>query len=630
MVFTAIRGRDGGSVNPLNIPDGLASECFNVELDGTCLAVKRLGWDVQTAANSFPNGSSPEVYLVHERANRGDVVFYGIDYGGGTNTVARLPLSGLTWSAAFTLSDNPGGEQTGSRGVAFHDKFFLAHNTAVDRLHVIDGDTTVLRRVGIAPPAAAPTVADTGSGSYTATQRWYQQSFRNISGTTVLAESERSASISFTPSGSGTHARVTKAATPSGETVTHWVLWASADSASGPFYEIAETAIGTTTYDDSATPSAYSSGTAAQVAGTFTVPTSAKYLLNDGGNRLLMAGAYEGVYKSRVWFTPTLGALGRGDDERIPATADFEYWLDIEEDNGGIITGLGGPLNGQPIVFKESQIWRLVPTGDADAPYAPRVISRSIGCIDQRTVAAGVDETGAPCLYFAAANGPYRIGPRGLQYIGFDIEDLWATRSSNRSSGDFYGKRRQYWLAFAIPTTNARVRFCADLGRPDETGRVRGGWIRDSNSATTPRFMAFTYPASDEPSRIYGHVGSLVRFDATTDDETAFQSYVDIPPRAPAGLGTRVRVGAPMLVAKSGSGTPTITVTQRKDYSAETRDATVALTTQLAHLRCEQGGGMTDCDVIGFRVGDGSALDVTWTIDAVVVPWEPLEDTLNI
>lgn len=636
LVVTAIRGRDGGSANPLSGPKGLARECFNVELDGTTLGTKKNGRALVTPLNSFPGGGQPEILLLHSRANRSDVVLYGIDWIGGTNTIARLPISTLTWSSAFTLSDNPGGSPISACGVPFHDKYFLAYDTAVDRLHVIDGNGTVVRRAGIAPPAAAPTVANTGSGSYAAVARWYQQSFRNISGSTVLAESERSpSSTSFTPSGTGTHARITKAATPSGETVTHWVVWGSESGTDGPFYEVAEVAIASSTYDDNAAPADYDNGTAAQPEGTFAVPTSARYILNDGGNRLLLAGAYEGAFLSRVWFTAALGSLGRGDDERVPNTQDLKYFIDIEEDNGGKITGFGGPLNGYPIIFKESQIWSLMPTGDPDAPYIPRNITRAVGCINHRTIRSGVDETGAPCLYFAAIDGPYRLSiGGGLQYLGRDVEDLWNVRQSATAFGEFYPKRRQYCLNFIGVETSYNLRFNALLGAPDGAGQIRGGWVRDTDEAEVTLMAA---PSADgsAPGTLYSQIGtSLFREDASSVGDQNFQAYVETQPSAPVGLGTRVRTGAPVVIGRSGASTPTLTVRQIQNYGDDSgkpaRDATAALSTARTHLKCENGGGSNDGDVVAFRVGDGSAQSSTWSLDALIVPWESDGDLVTM
>jgi hypothetical protein len=454
--------------------------------------------------------------------------------------------------------------------------------------------------------------------------------------------------VAFTPSGSGTHARITKG-TALSESETHWVIWASETGTDGPFYELAEVAVGTTTYDDNTAPADYDNGEAAQTAGTFTVPTSVKYLLSDGGNRLLMAGAHEsGGYTSRVWFTVAQGSLGRGDDERIPQQTTglkLKYYLDLDEEDGGGITGLAGPLNGQPIVFKQRQTWRLVPTGDVDAPYRPVCISKQIGCVDHRSIAVGIDETGATAIYFWAREGPYRIGPGGLQFLGMDITDLTDANIGASVRAVYYPKRRQYWASIDA-TQDVRVRFHCLLGRPDGTGAIRGGWARDAagpNGSKSLIDVRSLVAFSDSPggstgadeSTLRPHVltgeAEIIRCDeGTTDDGGAFQAYTETKPYAPAGAGVRVTTGIPLVIGKSASGTPTITVTQIKNYSAETRDATCALSTQRAHVPAEDGGGIDNCDAVAFRVGDGSASSAAWTLDGLVVPYDPLEQAVSL
>jgi hypothetical protein len=444
--------------------------------------------------------------------------------------------------------------------------------------------------------------------------------------------------VAFTPSGSGTAAQVTKG-TALSEGETHWVLWASADSTSGPFYEIAETAVGTTTYDDSAAPSTYSASTSgvAKLAGTFSTLPSTKFCVTVD-NKVLFAGAYEsGVNASRVWMTPTLGSLGRGDDERYLNTTEVKGYIDVEEGNGGIITALA-ILAGQAIVFKERQIWRFVATGDPVAPFTPRNISRSVGCINHRTVAAGVDDLGNPCLYFAAQDGPYRLGVNGLEYLGFDVEDVWATRSSNTAFGVFYGQKHQYYLAIASTSGNyVRLRFNRKLGRVVD-GVIRGGWMKDSGTtllqfqrgmALVPYSPGLTGEQTYVPRpHVLDTSGVVHRADDIYDDNgTAYSAYVETVPQLPAGPLVKFTTGVPGVIAYTDTSTQTLTVSQRKNYNTSSSDVTVSLNTTRRHLRVEEGGipGAGDMDAIAFRVGDTGVTDNTWTVDALVVPWSPQE-----
>ena len=185
---------------------------------------------------------------------------------------------------------------------------------------------------------------------------------------------------------------------------------ASTDNAN--FYAIAQAAtavaIATTTYTDTIDPATYSTYTLSEQTGQFVVPTSWKYVITDG-NRLLGAGAWEtGGKNSRVWFTPVLGSTDHADDERIPNTTTQKNWVDLNENDGGFITGLGGPIDGAVWAFKYRQIWKLVPTSDVSTPYLAKKRTTGIGCIEHRTIALAEDETGQPALYFMSHKG--RIG----------------------------------------------------------------------------------------------------------------------------------------------------------------------------------------------------------------------------
>lgn len=98
---------------------------------------------------------------------------------------------------------------------------------------------------------AAPSVANTGAGAYAATLRYYRIQWADSNAT----ESELGPATSFTPSGSGTHARVTRPGVTSAN-ITNWAVFGSADGVS--YKNISGSiAIGTTTYDDNVAPAAY-------------------------------------------------------------------------------------------------------------------------------------------------------------------------------------------------------------------------------------------------------------------------------------------------------------------------------------------------------------------------------------
>lgn len=412
-----------------------------------------------------------------------------------TNFYRSAPAAGAGWTGTVSVSDT-GSSAPPTDAVSFNGKMYVAFekNAGTDRLNVWDG--TSIRRAGISTPSA-PSVANTGAGSYGATIRYYKVQFQYDVGTQRVL-SDLSAAQSFTPSGTGTAARITKPTTPDGATT--WRIWGSADNVS--YYLLNGLAVGTTTYDDSTAPSAYSTlnpGYIAPESGAFTPPWSAKYLLVDE-NRLMIAGAYETArYASRVGWSAIPGTAAKAYGEAVSVADDERFlpdnYLDLDSDEGGEITGMES-LNGAIYVFKRGAIYKLVRTGNLDAAYRPVTVSKAVGALSRKSIVVGEDEGGAPCLYFLGERGPYRLGASGLQYLGSDIETTWASVNTSWSSWktpphgvyDASGDRVFFWVGQNDVTSYGnmvRLTFHVRHGRP-MNGRVRGGWTK---TATTSKPM---------------------------------------------------------------------------------------------------------------------------------------------
>lgn len=126
-------------------------------------------------------------------------------------------------------------------------------------------------------PAAA-TVANTGAGAYAATLRYYKVQWYTVAAGVVTAQSELGAVVSFTPSGTGTAARVTRPGITS-TAITHWQVYGSANGTT--FVAISsQIAIATTTYDDSVAPGSYS-GASPLTAGAYTTELGQLRLTTD-------------------------------------------------------------------------------------------------------------------------------------------------------------------------------------------------------------------------------------------------------------------------------------------------------------------------------------------------------------
>lgn len=162
------------------------------------------------------------------------------------------------------FSPGPSGSGGGGGGVtspAPEDTWVQINKGGVFGAHaglrwLYDGDPIDTPAVG--------TVANTGAGAYAATIRYYKIQFLTVVSGLVTQASELGPVFSFTPSGSGTAARVTRPAVPTdadGTPATHWTVWASDTSVDADFVNISTNiAVATTTYDDSVVPGSYSGG----------------------------------------------------------------------------------------------------------------------------------------------------------------------------------------------------------------------------------------------------------------------------------------------------------------------------------------------------------------------------------
>lgn len=104
---------------------------------------------------------------------------------------------------------------------------------------------------------AAPTGADSGSGTYHAVLRYYRLQWTNYSANEYDIRGTVGPALSFTPSGSGTGVVITRPTAGAG--ASHWLLWGSVNDRE--YYLITRVAIATTTYTDT-TPGASESALA--------------------------------------------------------------------------------------------------------------------------------------------------------------------------------------------------------------------------------------------------------------------------------------------------------------------------------------------------------------------------------
>jgi hypothetical protein len=631
---------------PQDIGDNQCQIAQNVEWTTTRFAQRRQG-GTNTIHATEPWGASSTLLALMRHtptADESTAEMWAID-NQGTPVLGRM--AGSNQFSAVTVGDAfTSGDIKFVNGVSLNGKFFIAGNTAVDRLHVWTGAT--FRRVGLVTPAAA-SVANTGAGTYAATIRYYKVQWQNATVTPNVL-SELSPSVSFTPSGSGTHARITRPTAPS-ESETNWILWASPDNIN--FYIINSAAIATTTIDDNAVPSSYATAIPAlagfpSAADYYTVPISPKHLLADEDRLLLLSSWETASMASAVMWTPVLGttdpAYNLADDERVPSGNR----LDLDRSDGGGITG-GAVMAGSVYVFKYSHIYRLDRTGDATLPYRAVPITKSLGAVSHKSIVVGEDDAGRPCLYFISRRGPYRITSDGvIEYLGRDIETLFSGLNLSLSIippfGVWHEARRQvqWWVTTTGETfPDRKLVFHARHARRGDHHEVRGGWAVHTDGAATctaavmfANSLGATMSLDLKPycAQVFATGlpdGPCIKYDAagvTTDRGGNATTYVGrIKTGAYPPGGAAMKGGLTQTYVLGTPSNRTLAVDVIRDFNAETRSGTAVMpapgasTLTRALVKVESDAAAGDAQYVEIVVDDDGHGSAAWVVDAIGV-----------
>jgi hypothetical protein len=643
IVFSGIRGRDGSTSSHIDIPPHKAKECLNVDFYMASLARKRGGATNIFSSTTNEDTSAVIAALVRHVPGADETAAELWQVTGASTPIVQRLAAGTAW-ATIGVSDAIATRPQDVWCVSFNGKLFFFYDSTQDRGHVFDPaiSTTTLRRTGLTAPSAAPTVANTGAGTYAAVERFYRVR-EIVRGSSDIIISEASSSVAFTPSGTGSAARITKPA-DMGEGATHWRLEESADS-DGPWRIIATTLVATTFYDDTDTVANLSGRDATEIAGDHATPSSFKYGIADGA-RLLMAGSHESSFDpSSVYFTPVLGTTSAifYDDERVPASNR----IPLDPKDGGAITGFGGPFENFVVVFKQRQTRRLHPTGIEADPYRQKLVSKVVGCIRQHSVVMAEDESGLPTLYWLSHLGPYRYNlARGLQKLVWDVKDIWDTVNLEATTvtchGLYHSDKHQIWWWVATGSSNepdTKIVFDTRLGRVMEAGDVRDGWCKHTGASASARCsVMFSNTLATSMSRDlkphigqHGGVGRLWKCDTadTNDAGTAFQALVTFPDRHAGGLDHACLMKPPLVLGSAGSHD--ISVTMTGNYGATpTRTGTVSMAAGNSETRVlksvEDVEFGDDVFSIAVAIGDESAVASSWTLDALIVPAEQRQE----
>jgi hypothetical protein len=501
LLIRTLRGGLNDSDSPASLPDDMVVVANNVEWRETTVAERRRG---SLAIDGGPLGTHDRVTFLYRHVpttEGADAQLWGLGVTGTSSYT--LAYKSNTWNIVTPVDDivvtTPAQYQLQAQ--ALHGKLFIAFKSDVDRLHVFDG--TTLRRTGLAEPDA-PTANDTGSGSF-ANTRYYRVRLTEQDGNgATLRRSEPSEMLSFTPSGSGSGAVVTRPALV-GEGETHWELEASLDSEN--WFRIATTAVGTSTVTDSQPyDNGYSDiGTVSETIGDYSLIGSGRFLVVDEDRLLILSSFEDANAASRVRWTTVGNDPGDGNDERIPIATANE--LDLDGLEGGGLTGASQSIHGYVYAFKLGAIYKLVRTDVRQHAYEAMAITKSRGAVEGSIVDA-VDEAGRPAVFFIDPTiGACLLGSNGLQTCGLDIRATWRRLNLDAtavSRGVYYPEAQQihWWIAVdGADTPNLRVVLHINEMRLTPAGYRRGWAVWNGASANALAACLFAENVDDNEPR---------------------------------------------------------------------------------------------------------------------------------
>jgi hypothetical protein len=561
----------------------------NVEFFESTLGERRRG---MTSADIADSGLDDEAAIVHlgtyvpELGSPADTILWAVGGTEATSTTFANREVGV-WTEVTPVDapteTSPEIYQMRSQGI--HNKWFVAYKSNVDRTHVWDG--TVLRRVGLAAPALAPTANNTGAvGTFTGV-RYYRVRTAQLDGSTRILMSEPSPEVTFTPSGTNTGAVITRPTLPS-EVETHWIIEAS--DGDGLWYQLSTILIATTTYTDTIQPAEdyADNGELSPDVGDYDVVPSVRIIKADQ-DRLIYIGSWEDPEKaSRVWWTPVYAAPGVGNDERLPA--DIDSFTDLDWQDGGGITDASDPVNGSFYAFKWGRIYKGQRTGNQANAYSFYLLDPAHGALPG-SVVSGVDEYGSGCVYFIDPSiGPMRVSSSGVQ----QLQNLGATwRRVNTGAekiichGIYYPDKKQlhWWVSVdGDDLPGLKIILQTNEVRSDNNGGTTRGWT------TATGDIAEAYCSTVVPENVTREDGSVqlsfrpymgfadpsflqIGDTGSADNGTRYRFRLITRPYIQAGLLNRWgAMTAALLAAPLDDDTYTLDVKFIRDFGLETNE----------------------------------------------------------
>lgn len=408
----------------------------------------------------------------------------------------------------------------------------------------------------------------------------------------ILRRSEPSINLDFTPSDTGAGATITRPALIN-EGETHWELEAADDLNPDTFWRIQTIPIATTTTTDDVdlTNDSYENhGPVSEEIGTYLLQSSAKFVLADA-DRLITMGHWDDLTKKcRVAWSPVYADPGVGNDERLPLATGGDNYVDLDNFEGGEITGGAQMSNGIFFVFKWSAVWRFNRTGDITHAYDPICISKVRGAIPD-SIVPGIDEAGRPCIYFLdPAVGPCMVGAGGTRDIA-GLRNTWRTVVMTQDAitvRSLYYKDKQqvhWWLATGDAVSpNKKIVLHVNYIDSSRENAVKGSWVTADGLISTATAVAVWHEVSVEDdverlrARPFIGLPSGDDVDATemlqrcdvndTDNGVAYFAKISSKPFLVAGLLNNWGSMACALLA-TATEVGTLLVSCIRDYGSE-------------------------------------------------------------
>jgi hypothetical protein len=448
IIISSLRGGMNDTDPPSSLPDDQCQLAQNVEWTSSRLGERRRGTDAITLP-AFLSAHSKVTWLSKHLAT-GDESESELWAFGMTNTTSlgSFARKTSTWQAEVVpLGNTSGGNAARTsdqskmkfNAVSIDGKKFIAYRTGLlsggswstgsNRLMVWDG--TSLRRSGLVNQSSGHSllVSNTATGidadfGPLVGVRYYR--WRDVvhTGSTVLVRAEPSTEAGWILYGPG-GVSVSRIGAGGGAT----------DDSHATGYEIEASHDGVLWYnlglgpvEDTTTAAEGYAAAGFELSediGDYTPFPNVRYLLADD-DRLVGAGTFRNEGNSRVIWSPVRTAEGVGNSERYEL--DTDPFLDLDSNEGGVVTGLAQPGGtGTIYVFKHRRIYKLTRMGRRDRAYIADIITSQFGALHD-SVVEGLDSSGRDCAYFLdPIAGPCRLGIDGVQKCSADISTTWKT-----------------------------------------------------------------------------------------------------------------------------------------------------------------------------------------------------------